>query len=114
MQAMADPKKTAAVYFAMVEARPIDDGRLSDRDLVEAEELCRALGQEGLTEEERYAVAHLALPHGRTKTGHGLMSAVPRGCSSNPVNPQHHAFNGLPPQLPFSEKSSFRWPNSPN
>ena len=67
MQAMADPKKTAAVYFAMVEARPIDDGRLSDRDLVEAEELCRALGQEGLTEEERYAVAHLALPHGRTK-----------------------------------------------
>jgi hypothetical protein len=61
MEAMADPKKTAAVYFAMAEAKSAGNGRpLSDRDLAEAEELCRALEQEALTAEERRAVERLA------------------------------------------------------
>jgi hypothetical protein len=38
MEAMANPKKTAAVYFAMAEAKSAGDGRaLSGRDLAEAE-----------------------------------------------------------------------------
>jgi hypothetical protein len=59
MQAMADPKKTAAVYFAMTEAMA-GDGRFSDHDKTEAEALCRALGQKPLTDEERQAVERLA------------------------------------------------------
>jgi hypothetical protein len=36
-EAMANPQKTAAVYFAMAEAKSAADGRpLSDRDLAEA------------------------------------------------------------------------------
>jgi hypothetical protein len=42
---ISGPKKTAAVYFAMTEAR---DGRFSDHDKAEAEALARALGQERL------------------------------------------------------------------
>jgi hypothetical protein len=61
MKAMANPKKTAAVYFAMAEAKSVADGRvLSDRDLAVAEELCRALEQEALTAEELQAVERLA------------------------------------------------------
>jgi hypothetical protein len=49
------------MYFAMGEAMASDDGRpLSDNDIAEAEELCRALGQACLTDEERKAVEHLA------------------------------------------------------
>jgi hypothetical protein len=59
MRAMADPKKTAAVYFAMTEAMA-KDGQLSDHDKAEAEALCRAFAQEPLTDEERQAVARLA------------------------------------------------------
>jgi hypothetical protein len=59
MQAMADPKKTAAVYFAMSEAMA-SDGRFSDHDKAEAEALCHAFGQERLTDEERQAVERLA------------------------------------------------------
>ena len=61
MEAIANPKKTAAVYFAMAEAKGAADGRpLSNRDLAEAEELCRALEQEALTAEELQAVERLA------------------------------------------------------
>ena len=61
MEAMANPKKTAAVYFAMAEAMSAADGRaLSDRDLAAAEELSRATGQEALTAEELEAVERLA------------------------------------------------------
>jgi hypothetical protein len=68
MGAMSNPKKTAAVYFAMAEAMGISSGRpLSDEELAKADELNRAVGQEPLSDEERYAGAHLALPHGRTK-----------------------------------------------
>jgi hypothetical protein len=59
MQAMADPKKTAAVYFAMSEAMA-NDGRFSDHDKAEAEALCCAFGQEPLTDEETQAIARLA------------------------------------------------------
>ena len=61
MEATANPKKTAAVYFAMAEVKSAGDGYpLSDRDLAEAKELCRALEQEALTAEERQAVERLA------------------------------------------------------
>ena len=61
MQAMADPTKTAAVYFATAEARSIHEGRpLSEKELAEAEEICRGLGQEALSEEERQAVERFA------------------------------------------------------
>ena len=61
MQAMADPQKTVAVYFAMGEAMARNDGRpLSDHEMAEAEGLCRAFGQARLTDEERMAVEHLA------------------------------------------------------
>jgi hypothetical protein len=61
MRAMADPKKTAAIYFAMAEARSAHDGRpLSDHELAEAEEVCRALEQEPLTAEERQAVERIS------------------------------------------------------
>jgi hypothetical protein len=61
MEAMANPKKTAAVYFAMAEAMSAGDGGpLSDRDLAEAEELCRAFEQGALTAEELQAVERLA------------------------------------------------------
>jgi hypothetical protein len=61
MEAMANPKKTAAIYFAMAEAKSRGDGRaLSDRELAEAEELCRALEQEALTAGELQAVERLA------------------------------------------------------
>jgi hypothetical protein len=57
MEAMANPKKTAAVYFAMAVAKSAVDGRaLSDRDLAQAEELCRALEQEALTAHELQSV----------------------------------------------------------
>lgn len=57
MEATANPKKTAAVYFAMAEAKSAGDGRaLSDRDLAEAKELRRTLEQEALTAEELQAV----------------------------------------------------------
>jgi hypothetical protein len=59
MKATADPKKTAAVYFAMSEAME-RDGRFSDHDKAEAEALCRAFGHEPLTDEERQAIALLA------------------------------------------------------
>jgi hypothetical protein len=60
MQAMADPMKVGAVYFAMGEAMARNDGRpLSDHEMAEAEELCRAFGQARLTDEERKAVQHL-------------------------------------------------------
>jgi len=61
MEAMANPQKTAAVYFAMAEAQSAADGRaLSGRDLAKAEELCRALKQEDLTAEELQAEERLA------------------------------------------------------
>jgi hypothetical protein len=43
----------------MVAARA-DDGRLSEHDLADVEELCRDLGQERLTDEERKAVERVA------------------------------------------------------
>ena len=61
MRAMADPNRTAAVYFAIAEAMGGPDGQpLSDRDLAEAEEICRGFGQEPLTEEEKRAIERLA------------------------------------------------------
>jgi hypothetical protein len=45
----------------MAEAKSAADGRpISDRDLAEAEELCRALEQGALTAEELQAVERLA------------------------------------------------------
>jgi hypothetical protein len=39
MEAMANPQKTAAIYFAMAEAMSaVDERPLSDRDLAEAED----------------------------------------------------------------------------
>ena len=69
-EALANLKKTAAVYFAMAEAKGTADGRpLSDRDLAEAEELCRALEQEALTGDEFQAVKRLARK-GHLRAGH--------------------------------------------
>jgi hypothetical protein len=60
-QAMADPRRTASVYFAMAEASSRIAGRpLSDGELAEAQELCRAFRQEPLTGEEQQAVERLA------------------------------------------------------
>jgi hypothetical protein len=61
MRAMADPRKTASVYFAMAAAAGVVRGRpLSEADQREADELCRGFGQSPLTEEERRAVERLA------------------------------------------------------
>jgi len=61
MRAMADRKKTAAVYFVMSEALSTHRGRpLSDQELVEADELNRALRQDPLSDEERRAIEGLA------------------------------------------------------
>jgi hypothetical protein len=61
MQAMANPKKTAAVYFAMSEASSVREGRpLSEEALTEAADLCRAFKQEPLTNEERQAIERFA------------------------------------------------------
>jgi hypothetical protein len=61
MEAMANPKKLVAVYFAMAEAMGAADRRaLSNRDLAAAEELFRATGQEALTAEALEAVEPLA------------------------------------------------------
>jgi hypothetical protein len=60
-RAMADPRKTASVYFAMAAAAGIVGGRpLSDANQREADELCRGFGQSPLTKEERRAVERLA------------------------------------------------------
>jgi hypothetical protein len=82
MQAMSDPKKTGAVYFAMGEAMARNDGRpLSDHEMAEAEELCRAFGQARLTDEERMAVEHLAQK--RHRLAHSVFSPSPKWtCSS--------------------------------
>jgi hypothetical protein len=61
MRAMADPRKTASVYFAMAAAASVVRGRpLSDAEQREADDLCRGFGQSPLTEEERRAVERLA------------------------------------------------------
>jgi hypothetical protein len=61
MQAMSDSRKTAAVYFGMAAAMANNDGReLSDRDMAEAEELCRVLGQARLTDGEWEAIEDMA------------------------------------------------------
>ena len=61
MRAMADPKKTAAIYFAMAQAKSEHDGRpLSDEELSEAKEISEELQQERLTDAERQAVERLA------------------------------------------------------
>jgi hypothetical protein len=61
MVAMADPKKTAAIYFAMAEALGRRNGQpLSDQELAEAKEISEGLQQERLNDEERQAVERLA------------------------------------------------------
>jgi hypothetical protein len=43
---MANPKKTAAIYFAMGQAMSEQEGRpLSEQELVEASEVSEGLGQ---------------------------------------------------------------------
>jgi hypothetical protein len=60
MQAMADPKKTVAIYFAMAEAMYRQMGQpLSDHELAEAKEISEGFQQERLTDEERQAVERL-------------------------------------------------------
>jgi hypothetical protein len=82
MEAMANPKKTAAVYFAMAEAKNAADGHpLSDQDLAEAEELCRALEQESLTAGELQAVECLA------RKGHAEITPAP-GCPCGSTIPR--------------------------
>jgi hypothetical protein len=59
MEAMSDPKKTMRVYFAMAAAMA-PDGRLSDQDAAEGEDICRGFGQHPLTEKELQSVAQFA------------------------------------------------------
>ena len=64
VRALADPKKTASVYFEMFEAASRQDGRPpSDPELDTAREICEGLSRECLTDEERQAVARLARKH---------------------------------------------------
>jgi hypothetical protein len=64
VRALADPKKTAAVYFVMFEAASRQDGRPPlDPELDSARKICEGLSRERLTEEERQAVARLARKH---------------------------------------------------
>ena len=61
VRALADPKKTAAVYFVMFEAASRQDGRPpSDPELDTAREICEGLSRECLTDEERQANERLA------------------------------------------------------
>jgi hypothetical protein len=61
MRAMADERKTAAVYFEMFEAASRQDGRPpSESELVAAGEISEGLSQERLTDEERQAIERLA------------------------------------------------------
>jgi hypothetical protein len=64
VRALADPKKTAAVYFEMFEAasRPAG-GPPSEPELVAAREICEGLSRELLTDEERQAIERLARKH---------------------------------------------------
>jgi hypothetical protein len=66
MRAMADPRKTASVYFAMAAAAGIVRGQpLSEADQREADELCCGFGQSPLTEEEQRAVERIARSLGK-------------------------------------------------
>ena len=61
VRALADPKKTASVYFEMFEAASQQDGRPpSDPELDTAREICEGLSRECLTDEERQANERLA------------------------------------------------------
>jgi hypothetical protein len=61
MRALADPRKTAAIYFAMAQAmRELERRPLSQQELVEAKEISEGLQRARLTDEERQAVEHLA------------------------------------------------------
>ena len=66
MRTMADPKKTAAIYFAMGQAMSEQEGSAPVRagTHVEASEVSEGLGQEQLTEVERQAVERLARKRG--------------------------------------------------
>jgi hypothetical protein len=64
MHAMADGRKTAAVYFAMASAMGRLAGRpLSDLELAQADEISRALEQEPLNHEEQQAIERAARKH---------------------------------------------------
>jgi hypothetical protein len=61
LKAMADLSTTASVYFAMASAMAKLAGRpLSDTKLVQAEQICRALGQEPLSTELWQAIERVA------------------------------------------------------
>ena len=61
MRAMADERKTAAVYFEMAQAMGEYEGRPpSEQERVMARAICEGLQQEHLTDEERQAIERFA------------------------------------------------------
>jgi hypothetical protein len=60
MRALADPKKTAAAFFAMGQAMSEHDGWPLSEELVQVREISEGLGQERLTDGERQAIERVA------------------------------------------------------